>query len=281
MNVAGIPGTIRLLEPIKVFRCGYELECVPRVKPKPPPPQIVTPPPPPPPPPDYIQEITLLSAGVIVGPILACCCIILYFNLQRLHRWIKTLMKHDPEAEEKKKAEKDAKRAQKEEEKAEKEEENVKKKKPVVKKKEGAEDGEGEALIEHDDGLETTREVVGKKRVEVTHFRKIRWVKRVDNSLETLGKKPTPNGSMPNGSVPTGSFSNGSRAGSVAKGGVSSDFVLVENDASNGTGHDSDDIETPSDDLDVYENSGAKRSTTGQDNAGGKHDDHVNVEIAV
>jgi hypothetical protein len=280
MNVAGIPGTIRLLEPIKVFRCGYELECVPRVKPKPLPPQIATPPPPPPPPPDYIAEITLLSAGVIVGPILACCCVLLYFNLQRLHRWIKTLNKHDPEAEEKKKAEKDAKKAEKEEKKAEKEEENVKKKKPVV-KKEGTADGDGEALIEHDDGPQTTREIVGKKRVEVTNFRKIHWVKRVDNGQETLGKKPAPNGSIPNGSVPNGSLSNGSRAGSVAQGGVSSDFVLVENDASNGTGHDSDDIETPSDDLEVYENSGAKRSTTGQDNAGKHEHDHVNVEIAV
>jgi hypothetical protein len=200
--------------------------------------------------------------------------------LQRLHRWIKTLNKpkHDPKAEEKKKAEKGA---EKEQEKAEKEEENAKKKKPVVKKKEGAEEGDAEALIEHDDRPQTTREIVGKKRVEVTNFRNIRWVKRVDNGQETLGKKPTPNGNMPDGSVPDGSLSNGSRAGSVAQVGVSSDFVLVENDASNGTGHDSDDIETPSDDLDMYENSGSKRSTTGQDNAGGKHDDHVNVEIAV
>jgi len=79
MNSAGIPGGVVLTSPIQVFRCGIELECVPRepeiipdTTPVPVPPVI-------PPEPFPLQEVVSFALGIILGPsIVAVCFLVLY-----------------------------------------------------------------------------------------------------------------------------------------------------------------------------------------------------------
>ena len=70
MNAAGIPGGVALTGPIRVYRCGVELECVPR------PPKVVPPPvtesakPQETPKPFPLERVIQLSLAVVLGPLI-------------------------------------------------------------------------------------------------------------------------------------------------------------------------------------------------------------------
>ena len=82
MNNQGIVGNASLIGKVKVFRCGYELECVPRPPISPSPVEVVpnitlTPEPFP------IDDIVRLALALIVGPVILgfCCCLaIVYYG---------------------------------------------------------------------------------------------------------------------------------------------------------------------------------------------------------
>ena len=100
MNAVGIPGRVALTGPVRVYRCGIELECVPT------PPRVIpeeTPPPVPPegtPKPFPLIQVIQLSVGIIIGPLIVGLCVLAVFchMKMKLHKELTAKRKQAIEA---------------------------------------------------------------------------------------------------------------------------------------------------------------------------------------